>query len=407
MSLTGPVNALGPLDLMDRYTGTRAMSMGGAFTAVADDVSAPYWNPAGLTYAHGLQLGTSYMSLFGLGDRLTLDGLYRSKETGFTLAGNFVQEGISNIPRTEDVGGGGITTGTFDEYKRAFNGAVAHELRPGLSLGANIRFLYNTLDEDIAAGGSLDAGLLYRIDPSWSAGLMGRNIFSRLDWTTSEKEYLDRTLTGGLAWKNKIGDIPALFTLDLEAHQYFGTRWYAGAEFWLVPELFAFRLGTNSLPRWTFGFGLQYFGFVCDVCYFDQELLGEQYLLSLGYRFGEERSVARTSPEEPAVHPTVEPLSSELSQDEPLKLSVPDKEHIYQRASVVFPGKIIKKMVRTKEGFSLTYKFPEAPPPGQPQEAKVFIQDKNGDIQTEVVRYVFLEMKADPAIASPNDHTRP
>ena len=29
--------------------GTRAMGMGGAFTAVADDESAFYWNPAGIT----------------------------------------------------------------------------------------------------------------------------------------------------------------------------------------------------------------------------------------------------------------------------------------------------------------------------------------------------------------------
>jgi hypothetical protein len=29
--------------------GTRAMGMGGAFVAVADDATAAYWNPAGLT----------------------------------------------------------------------------------------------------------------------------------------------------------------------------------------------------------------------------------------------------------------------------------------------------------------------------------------------------------------------
>ena len=28
--------------------GTRALGMGGAFVAVADDATAPYWNPAGL-----------------------------------------------------------------------------------------------------------------------------------------------------------------------------------------------------------------------------------------------------------------------------------------------------------------------------------------------------------------------
>ena len=30
--------------------GPRAIAMGGAFTAVADDATSPYWNPAGMVY---------------------------------------------------------------------------------------------------------------------------------------------------------------------------------------------------------------------------------------------------------------------------------------------------------------------------------------------------------------------
>jgi len=36
--------------------GARAMSLGGAFVSVADDPTAVYWNPAGLTAISGLQL---------------------------------------------------------------------------------------------------------------------------------------------------------------------------------------------------------------------------------------------------------------------------------------------------------------------------------------------------------------
>ena len=44
-----------------RGMGARAMGMGGAYTAVADDVSATYYNPAGLAQIHGHQAHFEYL----------------------------------------------------------------------------------------------------------------------------------------------------------------------------------------------------------------------------------------------------------------------------------------------------------------------------------------------------------
>ena len=49
------------------FVGTRPLSMGEAFVAVADDGNAIYWNPAGLSRMERIQASFSYSDLFGLG----------------------------------------------------------------------------------------------------------------------------------------------------------------------------------------------------------------------------------------------------------------------------------------------------------------------------------------------------
>jgi len=61
VSMAGVVNAQVHFDKLygsdlGMGVGARAMSMGGAFVSVADDPSAAYWNPAGLTKVNGFQL---------------------------------------------------------------------------------------------------------------------------------------------------------------------------------------------------------------------------------------------------------------------------------------------------------------------------------------------------------------
>lgn len=45
----------------------RAMGMGGAFVAIADNYAATYWNPAGVTRARSVYLGGMNQDKFGLG----------------------------------------------------------------------------------------------------------------------------------------------------------------------------------------------------------------------------------------------------------------------------------------------------------------------------------------------------
>lgn len=54
--LAGTLMATAVPSAADLGVGTRALGMGGAYTAIADDTSAPYWNPAGLANAKRFSL---------------------------------------------------------------------------------------------------------------------------------------------------------------------------------------------------------------------------------------------------------------------------------------------------------------------------------------------------------------
>src|SRR5271163_2692007 len=44
--------------------GPRAIGMGGAFTAIADDASAAYWNPAGLSQINSYEISVSSAPIY-------------------------------------------------------------------------------------------------------------------------------------------------------------------------------------------------------------------------------------------------------------------------------------------------------------------------------------------------------
>jgi len=59
---------VGTAALFDVGMGARALGMGGAFVAVADDANAIYYNPAGLALIDGHDVTSMYSTLLGAGN---------------------------------------------------------------------------------------------------------------------------------------------------------------------------------------------------------------------------------------------------------------------------------------------------------------------------------------------------
>ena len=104
--------------------GGRALGMGSAFAAVADDASASYWNPAGLIRAHGKVFLASHqpLSLDRQHDSISF-ALNLRRELGFGIT--WLHAGVNNIEgRTTD----GRPTGDIEDAANAYYVSVGRAL---------------------------------------------------------------------------------------------------------------------------------------------------------------------------------------------------------------------------------------------------------------------------------------
>jgi hypothetical protein len=96
-------------EFMKIPVGARAIGMGGAFSAVTDDATAPYWNPAGMVYLPYREAMLQHAEQFGsLLNHDVGSMVYPLKgEKGKLLAigGTLIRLGTDNIPVTPRPGG--------------------------------------------------------------------------------------------------------------------------------------------------------------------------------------------------------------------------------------------------------------------------------------------------------------
>ncbi|MBU0702090.1 hypothetical protein KKE26_12510 [bacterium] len=213
--------------------GARAMAMGGAFVALAEDGDAAYWNPAGL----GLmseekgKRGIDISSAFGSNEEIGRKYYY----LGYTSSVNILKKnregmGIGLISMTvggierwqpSSQGGFPIPQGSFDDAERAIIIAYGNEILPGLfCVGSNLKIITHNMDNHSASGIGVDIGLLADISAIFyrkerailgilegvKAGMVVRNNLGK-KWDSGHIDdgmlSGELGMTGNILWKNK------------------------------------------------------------------------------------------------------------------------------------------------------------------------------------------------------------
>jgi len=208
----GDSNSIGSGAIFQSGFGARALGMGGAFVAIADDYSATYWNPAGVTRATSIYLGGMRYDKFGLGLNLDyLSGglpLMSSPEASnsfipnislplleqFSLSASYL--GFSTDVRTLGPGGSEIPI-TYAE--RSILATAGLQFPVLGSLGVSVKnYMYSAPDAGIdgenasANGLGFDIGLLSEPVKNFSIGAAAFDLTgTSIQWHNTPSEPTD------------------------------------------------------------------------------------------------------------------------------------------------------------------------------------------------------------------------
>jgi len=157
--------------------GGRALGMGGAFVALANDVTAGYWNPAGLSRINYPQFSLMHDERFGSLVNYDYGAVAIPFGPRTSLGLSIIRLGVDDIPDTRDAGidvNGNLTYDPnqfsrvdpsrvtyFNAADWAFYFTYAKKQTEEFSYGANLKIIRRELGEHSATGLGLDVGLWY------------------------------------------------------------------------------------------------------------------------------------------------------------------------------------------------------------------------------------------------------
>ena len=219
--------AIGQYDQL--FIGTRPLSMGGAFIAVADDANAITWNPAGLPGLRRTEFTSTYANLYNLGITQSYMGFVKPFSDRVALGFDWSSVGYDDNELA------------YSENKLNF--AVGVQPNKLFSFGLNLKYLMRDMLLDEASYGKssgvgYDAGLL--IQPLKNLK-MGLGLYDLGGTSVSYKDKTTETILGQ-AFKLGISYMPIN---GLTIAGDLGDRFHLGAEY-IIASRVSLRAGVQQ-----------------------------------------------------------------------------------------------------------------------------------------------------------------
>lgn len=269
-------------EFMALGVGGRALGLGGAHAALANDASGGYWNPAALARLNYPEALLMHDERFGNLINYDVATVALPYGTDASVGVTLLRLGVDGIPDTRNAWLDANGNRIFDDNNRPeydkvtyFNSAdwaiylsYAKQATSDLSYGANIKLIRRDLADHSATGIGFDVGILYSPLADLSLGLNAQDITTTfVSWSTGRNELITPTLKVGSAYFFELFGGRFAPALDIDIR--FENRRFAsvaslgpvsldprvGIEF-DYNQLFALRVGYSDLKQITFGAGV-------------------------------------------------------------------------------------------------------------------------------------------------------
>ncbi|MFA7578367.1 MAG: hypothetical protein WC002_09915, partial [Candidatus Muiribacteriota bacterium] len=260
------------LDSITKYElGVRANSMGDAFTAGADDVTATLYNPAGLSLVDYTSVYFMHNNKFG--DDIKNDiFIYSLPMKHSSLGISYVKESIGGIPVTDE----SLNIYDYQEASKSmFSVTYAKRLSKLQRIGVSFKYLTNDLIAFKGNGYGFDIGYQREINRKFTAGINLQDIMTSVTWDSGADDTVPMAIKTGIAYTSRKKDFR--YGVDYVMEDKGDSYMTFGGEY-KVSDAGVLRAGLKDGDM-SIGFGVEYDNWVFDYAYIDTNA-GESHVFS-------------------------------------------------------------------------------------------------------------------------------
>jgi len=233
-----------PGEFLNYAIAPRSLGMGKAFTAIADDVQACYFNPAGLFQLNAQEVMMAHSQLYGA--RLEYVGFARPTRESGTFGVSLINYGAEGIDSRDSLN---HRQESYFFSENALIAAYAYNPWQFLGFGASLKLIAKNVSLYPGVGIGADLGALLKFPGPFSFGFVLQNVVQPTLTLRDSTEHYPRNLRAGTAVRllNDLVRVDVdLVVTNFASNSRRSVTPHGGIEYELVPNTLIPRVGIDA-----------------------------------------------------------------------------------------------------------------------------------------------------------------